>query len=139
MYDDEYKTCRATYATLRIYGLAPDEVTRSVGLTPTVSIRPGELRHGAPARHHAWLLTSKEAVDSKDLRRHLDWILDQLAGRRTALRDLVDRGARIDIFCYWLSASGHGGPTVSTIQTKKLAELEIELSFDIYALESGAS
>jgi hypothetical protein len=94
-------------------------------------VRHGEWRHGSPARHDAWLLDSK-AVDSKDVRRHLDWILDQLTARRLALHDLVLRGAKVDIFCYWLSATSHGGPTISTGQTKKLADLGIDLSFDVY-------
>jgi hypothetical protein len=135
MYDDEYATCRVTYATLRVYGLRPEDVTRGLGLSPTESAHRGELRHGAPVRHDAWLLNSRLAVDSKDARRHLDWIFDQLAARRGALRDLVSRGASVDVSCYWLSAAGHGGPTISTEQARRLAELEIDLSFDVYFAE----
>ncbi len=38
----------------------------------------------------------------------------------------------MDIFCYWLSQSGHGGPIVSPAQMGRLAALNIELGFDIY-------
>ena len=83
-------------------------------------------------RHDAWFLSSKLSVDSKNVRRHLDWVLDQLGGRRVALRDLAERGAKLDVNCYWVSASGHGGPMLSPPQLTKLADLEIELQFDVY-------
>jgi hypothetical protein len=132
MYNDEYMTCSETYATLRIIGLKPDEVTRDLGLRPTDSCVRGDVRHAAPVRHDGWFLRSKDAVDSKDVRRHLDWILDQIATQRDALSVLVDRGAKIDITCYWVSAHGHGGPIISFVQSKKLADLEIDVSFDVY-------
>lgn len=132
MYEDEYRTCRETYATLRLVGLSPDEITRLLDLSPTDSFVRGDVRAAAPMRHDGWFLTSKGAVDSKDVRRHLDWILDQLSTRRDALRVLVDRGAKIDITCYWVSARGHGGPIISAAQSKKLADLEIDVSFDVY-------
>lgn len=132
MYNDDYKTCSTTYATLRIIGLSPDEVTLRLGLSPTDSFVRGDVRNAAPMRHDGWFLSSKDAVDSKDVRRHLDWILDQLATQRDALRVLVDHGAKIDITGYWVSAHGHGGPIISAVQLKKLADLEIDVSFDVY-------
>lgn len=132
MYNDEYKTCSETYATLRIIGLKPDEVTRHLGLRPTDSFVRGDVRHAAPMRHDGWFLGSKGAVDSNDVRRHLDWILDQLSTQRDALRILVDRGAKIDITCYWVSARRHGGPIISATQSKKLSDLDLEVSFDVY-------
>jgi hypothetical protein len=132
MYKDDYKTCSTTYATLRIIGLNPDEVTLRLGLSPTDSFVRGDVRHAAPMRHDGWFLDSKDAVDSKDVRRNLDWILDQLTPQRDALRALIERGAKIDITCYWVSARGHGGPIISTVQSKKLAELEIDVSYDVY-------
>ncbi len=118
MYDDEYKTCGATYATLRIYGIAPEEVTRDLGLSPTDSQRPGELRHGAPVRRAAWFLDSKRAVDSKDVRR-----LDPRPARRSTRRSPRSRR--------WRSERRHLS-TISTAQAKHLAELELDLSFDVY-------
>lgn len=132
MYNDDYKTCSTTYATLRIIGLSPDEVTSRLGLSPTDTFVRGDVRHAAPMRHDGWFLSSKAAVDSKDARRHLDWILDQLCTQRAALRALVEQGAKIDITCYWVSARGHGGPIISATQSKKLAELEVDVSFDVY-------
>jgi len=33
---------------------------------------------------------------------------------------------------YWISKQGHGGPTISPAQSKRLAELDLELFFDFY-------
>ena len=41
-------------------------------------------------------------------------------------------GYRMDIFCYWLSAGGHGGPTLSPAIMRRLGELGLEIGFDIY-------
>ena len=36
------------------------------------------------------------------------------------------------ISCFWGSRCGHGGPTLSARQTRRLADLELELWFDVY-------
>ncbi len=38
----------------------------------------------------------------------------------------------MDIFCYWLSADGHGGPILSPAMMRRLGQLELEVGFDIY-------
>jgi hypothetical protein len=132
MYDDDYATCSKTYATLRVYVVDPDEVTERLGLAPTSVQRKGDLMtSGQRWPLNGWFLTSRGAVDSKDSRRHLDWLLDQLLSRRESLASLISDGARADIFCFWLSI-GHGGPTVSPEQARKLNDLELDLGFDVY-------
>jgi hypothetical protein len=79
---------------------------------------------------HKWFLSTKGVTASRDVRRHVDWILDKLAGKDEALRLLRQQGHRMDIFCYWLSADGHGGPIISRTMMQRLGELEIELGFD---------
>ena len=44
----------------------------------------------------------------------------------------------MDICCFWLSASGHGGPTVSPKQMAKLVELNLEVWWDIYYFDDEA-
>lgn len=39
----------------------------------------------------------------------------------------------MDIACYWVSRSGHGGPTIPPPQMRRLADLNIELGFDFYS------
>jgi hypothetical protein len=132
MYDDDYATCRKTYATFRVFGVDPDEVSECLGRAPNKVQRKGAL--GASRQRYAldgWFLTSNGRVDSKDSRRHLDWLLDQLLPAKDALARLTLEGARVDIFCFWLSV-GQGGPTVSPEQARKLNELGLDLGFDVY-------
>ena len=126
-YDDNYATCERTYATFRIYGIPPHQVTEALRVQPT------EMQTASgPARPDAWVLSSKTAVESRDVRRHIDWCLDQLGSKGEALARLRADGARMDIFCYWLSASGHGGPTIAPAQAAKLAALDLDCGFDVY-------
>jgi hypothetical protein len=39
---------------------------------------------------------------------------------------------RGDFFCYWLSASGHGGPEVSPTTLARIAALDLSLGIDFY-------
>ena len=135
-YGDEYPTCAATHVTLRVYGLSPDVVTAAIGLTPHSIQVAGEQiygRAGSPRyRIDGWFLTTKGVLDSRDSRRHLDCLLDWLEPAAEALQDLRRRGARIDISCFWASATGHGGPTIAPNQARRLGLLELELGFDVY-------
>jgi hypothetical protein len=47
----------------------------------------------------------------------------------------VIRGAqnlKADFFCYWLSATGHGGPELSAGTLGRIAALGASLGFDFY-------
>jgi hypothetical protein len=116
--------------TVRIYGLPAEDVTEAL------SVRPSETQvenAGAGGnRPHGWFLCSEGNVASRDVRRHLAWCLEQLATHPAELAELRARGAVADVFCYWVSASGHGGPTISPLQAAMLADLQLECGFDIY-------
>lgn len=137
-YDDMYATCSRTHATLRVFLVDPDSVTRALGLEPSRIQRKGEpwkTRRGwsrTRARHHAWFLTSEKQVCSRDCRRHVDWLLDRVEPVREVLEFLQREGAEIDVACFWESAVGHGGPTLSAAAMRRLGEFGIPLWFDIY-------
>jgi hypothetical protein len=137
--DDEYATCAGTYATLRIYPerLDPVEVTARLGISPSSWQRRGEIRNPGskrqvPASIHGWFLTSEGVVESRDIRRHLDWLIAQVGPKAGVLSALQSEGCRTDVSCNWLSRSGHGGPTVTPVQMGELARLGLELWFDVY-------
>ena len=137
-YNDDYATCERTYASFRVYGVPPGEVTRALALEPSDSQSEGEARTiGSRAKPDGWFLSSKNSIESRDVRRHLDWLLDLLGPQATALRDLRQRGAVMDVSCFWLSASGHGGPTISPEQATKLAALDLDCWFDVYFGDDG--
>jgi hypothetical protein len=139
MYNDDYPTCSRTYATLRIYPetLDPVELTGRLGIEPSIWQRRGELVNpnaGKPRTFelHGWFLYSKDSVDSKDLRRHVDWLLAILTPKGEILRSLQNEGCRMDVCCLWDSKSGHGGPTLWPQQMAELARLNLKLWFDVY-------
>lgn len=99
--DDNYETCEMTFATLRIYlpeDIVPEEVTKLLRLQPDNVLREGEVRpSGRVQRITGWFLGSEGRVDSRDSRRHIHWLLDQLELCKSALKELSARGARLDI------------------------------------------
>ncbi|MCA9622299.1 MAG: DUF4279 domain-containing protein [Myxococcales bacterium] len=165
-YDDEYPSCRRTYATFRLFSstATPEEIGRALLCEPTdthhrgdrVSSRSnpranasstseargrGTTRRrepeGRPTRYavrptHGWFLSTEAALASKDTRRHLDWLLDRLEPRAAELAELLANGAEADIFCFWASARGQGGPTLSPPQMRRLASLQLSCSYDCY-------
>jgi Domain of unknown function (DUF4279) len=134
-YDDEYPTCARTYASLRIFSpdLDPEAVSRSLGIEATtarVSYPVNNL--GVVRRAGGWMLSTKDSVDSNDLRRHIDWLLDAIEPSATALDELVQAGAKAEIFCYWESRWGSGGPVLSPAQMERLVRLDLSVGIDAY-------
>ncbi len=138
-YDDSYPTCEYTYAELRIYPgeLSPDFVTKWLDIIPTAFQNRGDIRITSSNREHkvksnGWFLSSENQQSSKDIRRHLDWLLDKLEVASSQLKNLQQQpGVTMVINCIWWSAHGQGGPTIWPEQMKKMAEMNLEYSFDI--------
>lgn len=137
--DDGYPTCAKTHAGLRIYHdeLDPGSVMSTLGVQPTRTQVKGQACTGASGRTltpevGGWFLSTEGRVDSKDVRRHLGWLSVKLAGRDDALRSLRASGHRMDVFCYWLSAEGHGGPMLSPAIMRRFGELDLGIGFDFY-------
>ena len=135
MYDDDYPTCKATYASLCIYRdeLEPEVISSRLGLTPSSAQQKGQaIGRDVVAPLGGWFLSSKNQVTSKDVRRHVAWILDHVAGREDEFLKLEDEGYRTLIFCYWLSANGQGGPELDPDLMQRLASFRLTISFDVY-------
>lgn len=134
--NDEYQSCERTLAELRVYTdlLDPNLIGPRLGITPSrVQVR-GQLISPSServAQRSAWFLSTEPHVDSKDLRRHLDWLMRHLSGARSALLDLQDSpGIQMTVNCIWWSRSGQGGPTLWPQQMQRLAELNLECALD---------
>jgi hypothetical protein len=119
---------------LRVYpgALDPDEVTKRLGISPSEVQREGDPRGSTTTKLNGWFLSSRGQVDSRDARRHIDWVLDHIEPVAADLEKLRGSGARVDLSCYWLSSSGHGGPAVSPTQSRRLAALNLDCRFDVY-------
>ncbi|MGI8972495.1 MAG: DUF4279 domain-containing protein [Dehalococcoidia bacterium] len=140
-YIDDYGTCARTYATFCIYhdALDPEMLSAELGIEPTDAQKRGEV--GDPQAQDpfiyttsGWFLSSEGAVESRDARRHIDWLLDRLEPGSVTLQKLQRAGCRMEVSCYWLSRSGNGGPTLSPHQMARLATLGLEIEFDAYAM-----
>jgi hypothetical protein len=135
-YIDKYSACAETFSTLRVYhdSISPSEVTARLGIGPTRQTVKGE-RRGKSSKvfaNNGWFLESSKSVDSRDSRRHIDWIVDRLWNRKEEIPKMLQEGFRIDINSFWVSTSGNGGPIISPYQMGRLADLEIEIWWDIY-------
>lgn len=137
MYNNQYETCSETYVTLRIYyqKINSEQLTEYLGINPTKFQNRGDKVGNALSskiENNGWFLSTKEAIKSKDFRRHIDFLISLLIPIKPKLNEIISNGAKIDFCCYWKSNDGHGGPTISAQQFSKLAELGLDLWFDVY-------
>src|SRR5690349_13412524 len=107
-YSDDFPTCAETFTTFRIFSttVSAPEISRRLWLRPSRSHAIGDPIKSPtnPSRkEHAWFLSTKGQIDSRDTRRHLDWILDQLEPHLNELRSLQAEGAQMDVMAYWVS------------------------------------
>ncbi len=136
--DDAFAACARTHATLRVVSgdVDPDEVTRALGVEPDAAQRRGDPADRRGLRRvllNTWSLSSQGKVESRDLRRHLDWLLERLGpDAGPALARLRAAAGTADVTCYWLSATGSGGPLLGPAQTRRLADLGLDVWFDVY-------
>lgn len=145
---EENPNCARTRASFRLVGdaLDPDEVSAELGLAPTwTAAKDQEIpvgRQGRTSRRQStgvWLLASEDHVDSTAVERHLVHLLDAVEPASAAVDALRRRQElRADFFCYWPSATGHGGPEVSPGTLRRIAALDAALGFDFYKSASGS-
>ncbi len=137
LYDDAYGTCKSTSVLLHIShaSLQPDSITHQLHLQPSWAWQKGEPRErkGRPARTGLWVLSSETAVHSRDVRRHIDWLIAHVQGRETVLQDLKNAGYQVSSFCHWVQLGGTGGPTLSPRNMRGLADLGLELGFEFWS------
>ena len=135
-YDDDYITCKRTYATLCIYlptRSDPNTITSELGMVPSRIQTKGEIREGKTKNWPtAWFLTTDGKIQSNDCREHIDRLCKVLNGKEEILQNVQREGGSVVISCYWLSSFGHGGPMLTSKIMRRLGELEIELWFDVY-------
>lgn len=143
----ENGNCLIAHATFRVLGedLDPDDVTRLLGVEPSQALRRDQLvpTQTSVRRQETgvWLLKSEGKVASTSLERHLLFLLDRVEPRLAALDGLLrTHQATADFFCFWLSATGHGGPIFSADVMQRVAATGAELGIDFYggaAVEDG--
>lgn len=145
--DDHDASVDRTCAQLLIYPgqLHPSDVTGLLGIEPTRTVVIGERinpKSDKPGRVNGWFLSSEGLVQSKDLRRHLDWLIDTLIPAHSSLSQLQAMdGVRMYVMCPWWSSTGGGGPHFWPNQLRGLADLNLEctLAFADYSEQNDDS
>lgn len=129
-YKDDYGTCSSTFAVLVVRSQSIDvrRIGEMLGLEATEATSDGYWV--SPIDLHPvgglqrWALSSAGQVSSRDVRRHLDWLLDRIEPAGDALAALRQMdGVEVEILCPWISAHGQGGPTLWPEQMARLAAL----------------
>ena len=137
-YDDNYSTCSKTSADFRIKHdlLDPNYISQLLGLSPSWGGMKGDVWTGIsrPSRFGIWALSTEGNVVSRDLRRHIDWLVGQLEGKESALALLKEQDYSMDVFCNWIRLGGTGGPTLSPRNMGGLAVLGLELAFEFWSI-----
>ena len=127
--------CQQTYATLCVHSDTEprlSEVMKEIaGLTASRTVE-NKLRSfgGFPIPRYGWFLTSKEEVDSLDVADHIYWLCQKIEDPAV----MVGLSSKYDISlsCFWSSDGGGGGPVIPKKLLSELAQLGIDLDFDIY-------
>ena len=132
----ENANANRTFATFRLWGkeLEPGQVTEMLSLTPSKAFKRGDQRTETKRWPHGyWGITSENQVLSTDLALHIEWLIDRLEPVQSQLgRIMAEEGVKADIFCFWESRTGHGGPSFGPKLLKRIAALNLELGLDIY-------
>ena len=135
-----FESCAECFARLMIYPgeRHPDQITDLLGIQPTMTNVAGDkVKHVRGSvrtvKYSGWFLSTENYVVSKDVRQHIDWLIEKIRPHRDALKSIQEMSdMKITLKCVWLSLLGHSGPVLWPEQMRALADLDLECSFDIY-------
>lgn len=113
-----------------------DAISRGLGLLPKVSYTAGDKRvtpKGAPlAGFRGETYWTHECSAGASFEVAVEEVTAQLVGKAEFLRHLKETGGRLEYFIGWFSDS-NSGFVLDHDLLKKLADLNINLAFDVYA------
>jgi hypothetical protein len=128
-----------SHATFAIYGdnLDADLVSQRLSLEPDIARSKGDsiLSRHRPIKQRTgvWLMESASRIDSTSLQRHVEFLLSEIEPRRNEILRICDEyAAQAVIICYWVPASFHGGPMLSSSLLSRIAAVGASLWFEVY-------
>lgn len=138
-----FETCAECFARLMIYPGArhPDEISEILKIQPTAISVAGERATNSRGRvrevkSSGWFLSTENHMKSKDIRQHIDWLVEIIMPHRHSLKIIQEMSdVKMTLRCVWFSLLGHSGPVLWPEQMRALADLDLECSFDIYLSE----
>lgn len=119
----------------RIMGL--DEISSALDLTPTSAhpaaphLPAGDRRREFRRTTNTWAFTSEDDVSSMDIRDHLDWLLERIGPRQDSLAAVRAGGKAQASIVVSYALLGTGGPSLWPKQMRRIADLDMELSFHL--------
>jgi Domain of unknown function (DUF4279) len=131
-----------TYVFLRIEHdtTEPEVVTETLGVTPTSSAKRGQTLNDGnrePYPWNVWVLSSAYTVASRKSQDHFQWLLVSIGSRGFELKKLREQGFRVNVYCYWMASRGYGGPDLPLDIIRGLADLGVDLYFDLGFLKDS--
>ncbi|MGW7775510.1 DUF4279 domain-containing protein [Pseudomonas machongensis] len=140
----DYETCAECYVRLMIFPgeYHPDEITKLLQVQPTTVNVVGEKLTNSrgltrEVKNSGWFLSTESHISSRDLREHIDWLVETISPHRDSLIKVQELdGVKVTLKCVWFSLLGHSGPVLWPEQMRALADLDLELSFDIYFVDN---
>ena len=122
-------------ASLGIWGeeLRPDEITSRLALKPTRTHISGERkssRNPLVWKDSYWSLDCPIVAENNPVE-HLEWLLDMLEPKTAILKEISAR-FRLEIWCGFSSENGQGGFTMDANTLRRIANLEIPMTLDLY-------
>src|SRR3989442_7340000 len=115
----------------------PDEISAALSLKPQRKWKAGEQRKtptGIPLEgnyEQSYWSCDMDHPNGVTLSEFLDKLTKQLEGKKEFLAKISSTGGNTEFFIGWFSGS-NSGDTFDWKLLKKLAELKINLSFDVY-------
>ncbi len=130
-YDDDYSSCERTYVTLSFYHeeFCSDTVTRLLLVDPTRITKKNKRRK---INKNGWFFSTQDLVESRDVRRHLRFLLDMFKNKKTEFDFLRNNDWSTVIHCFWESTEGNGGPILDYRTMELLSILKLDIHFDVW-------
>ncbi len=136
---EENSNCEYTHASFRLVGpdLVPATIERRTGLTGSGAeknqLRRSRTGRGVRQPTGVWFISSEGQIGSTSLERHLLYLLDILEPQRDTLREVMsEQSLQADFSCYWVSATGQGGPAVGPTTLRRASDLSATLGFEFH-------
>ena len=139
-YKKNYDTCELCYAEFVVIGDVFLNSHMDTTLFHTLSERKideiisFDCDSTGAERKYSYFLSSKDLVDSRDIRHHINWLLRNIARERKLILQMQNEsGLEMFVRCIWWSKYGDGGPVLSNRQIRQLATLRLPCVFQFYA------
>ena len=114
--------------------LEPAEITSMLSLQPTTCHRKGEIKlpNKVPKNSGFWSLITESAVRSNDISPAIDLLLDQIANRHSLIRELRNRGYRVEMICRFGIKHWNTMCELKPETMRRLANLSLPLVLQVY-------